>query len=155
MRNMLNKLKSQVDADTWKLADQLLLSTKFYKQLKLYDPIKLRKLILIAKAFPKNRRNTKVSFDAHSELLGLDNKEQSQWLRKAEQNKWTALELRKEIRKTKALFLNKQQPIQHNNIIRLYKLLLDIDRIVTKTKLSPIQKQYLTEAMNKTLTKLT
>jgi hypothetical protein len=58
----------------------------------------LRNYVWVAKQFPLSRRQDKLSFGHHAEVAALSDPEQSYWLRKAEELKWSVKQLRHEVR---------------------------------------------------------
>ncbi|GAB3741072.1 hypothetical protein GCM10027598_71430 [Amycolatopsis oliviviridis] len=58
----------------------------------------LRNHAWVARSFPLSRRRDTLSFTHHAEVAGLAEPEQDFWLRKAEENAWSAKRLRREVK---------------------------------------------------------
>ncbi len=63
-----------------------------------YTEASVKQYRYIAQNVPPSRRLEGVSFSVHSEVAGLDAKDQRKWLEKAKDHGWTARETRNEIR---------------------------------------------------------
>lgn len=70
----------------------------------------LRNHAWVARSFPMSRRRDTLSFTHHAEVAGLVEPEQDFWLRKAEENAWSAKRLRREVKTSMLERTNDNEP---------------------------------------------
>ena len=66
-----------------------------------YENLKI--LTRVARTFPKGRREPFLTFKHYEEVINLGDKDQILWLARAKRNRWTAVELRQQIRTSDAV----------------------------------------------------
>ncbi|GGS43827.1 LmbU family transcriptional regulator [Streptomyces violaceus] len=94
-----------VSASAWCLGDWLVYGEATFNgryqdaiELTSLDYQTLRNHAWVARRFPMSRRRDKLSFTHHAEVAALAEPEQDFWLRKAEENRWSAKRLRREVK---------------------------------------------------------
>lgn len=93
---------------TWWLADWAAFGERRYGKLKEFCEANgmnygtVRNLASVAGAVELSRRRDNLSFGHHVEVAGLEPREQTKWLGRAEKEKWAIVELRRQIRASTA-----------------------------------------------------
>lgn len=89
---------------TWWLADWAAFGERKHGELKEFCDLNginygtVKNLSSVAAAVEKSRRRDLLSFSHHFEVAALNPKDQSKWLIRAEKEKWSVVELRRQIR---------------------------------------------------------
>lgn len=99
-------LRELTNSTAWWLADWLIFGETTYGLRRYREAIErtgldyqtLRNYAWVARRFEHHRRRDSLSFAHHAEVTRLSPPEQDYWLRKAEQEKWSRNELRREVR---------------------------------------------------------
>jgi len=99
------RVRAHEDASLWWLGDWLNFGKKMYGrryrrgiELTGLEYQTLRNYAMVARRFQMSRRRDKLSFHHHAELCALPTEEQERWLDRAERDRWTRNELRRQLR---------------------------------------------------------
>lgn len=102
MQTLLNLLTNMDDLE-WRIADLINEKKNTDRLIRAtqYNHHRLTTMARVAADWPEQLRDYDLPFSIHVELVGCDNKSKKELLKYAKENKLSAVELRKEIRKTK------------------------------------------------------